>query len=142
MLSVRAHQTGYRSIPPKATEEEIAQLPTCPAFQEIGDVLGPFDFSLIPIGAYAPRWLFSPIHIGPWEAVLVHQQVRSRKSIGIHWGVWNLTSEPPSEPKLILEQEVKKAGLGPDEFTTCGIGETITVPTAHGGSRTADPDLP
>lgn len=28
----------------------------CPAFKEIGESYGPFDVSLIPIGAYCPRW--------------------------------------------------------------------------------------
>ena len=28
----------------------------CPGFKEIGEAYGPFDVSLIPIGAYCPRW--------------------------------------------------------------------------------------
>lgn len=31
------------------------------AFKEIGDNLGPFDLSLIPIGAYLPRYVMSAI---------------------------------------------------------------------------------
>ena len=30
--------------------------PHCPAFKQIGDLRGPFDLGLIPIGAYDPRW--------------------------------------------------------------------------------------
>lgn len=130
MLMLTLPQTGYRSIPRGASADTIAKLPTCPAFREVGEVFGPsIDFAMIPIGAYGPRWLFSPIHIGPWEAVAMHKEVRSRKTIGIHWGVWKLTFEPPSEPKVVLAEEAKKAGLANDEFVTAGIGETIVVPT-------------
>lgn len=44
-------------------------LPVCPAFAEIGRRLGPFSLGLIPIGAYAPRVLFSIVHNAPIDAV-------------------------------------------------------------------------
>jgi hypothetical protein len=40
---------------------------------------------------------------------------------------WALTMEPDVlEPPLLLD-EAKKAGLAEDVFTTCGLGETVTV---------------
>jgi len=45
--------TGYRYVPKGADENAM---PTCPAFKEIGERIGPFDLSMIPIGAYSPRW--------------------------------------------------------------------------------------
>jgi N-acyl-phosphatidylethanolamine-hydrolysing phospholipase D len=42
-----AGDTGYRTV--KEGEDEN-QVPTCPAFKEIGDVFGGFDFAMIPIG--------------------------------------------------------------------------------------------
>jgi N-acyl-phosphatidylethanolamine-hydrolysing phospholipase D len=58
-----AGDTGYRTVPPNTTREEEEKLPTCPAFKEIGELLGPFDFSAIPIGAYNPRSFMSAIHV-------------------------------------------------------------------------------
>ena len=45
----------------------------CQVFKEIGQKYGPFDLSAIPIGAYEPRWFMKPQHIGPAEAVQIHQ---------------------------------------------------------------------
>lgn len=75
--------TGYKSVPRGATTEE--GLPTCPAYKEIGEKLGPFDLSMIPIGAYSPRFFMSPIHLSPEDAVEVHKETKSKKSIGMHW---------------------------------------------------------
>jgi hypothetical protein len=47
--------------------------PTCPAFKEVGDRLGPFTLGLIPIGAYDPRPIFSPVHNAPIDAVRMFQ---------------------------------------------------------------------
>ena len=34
-----------------------------------------------------------PQHINPEDAVLVHQEVKAKKSLGIHWGTFNLSYE-------------------------------------------------
>lgn len=82
--------TGYRSVARDAPSEDG---PTCPAFREIGRREGPFDVSMIPIGAYQPRWIMSPVHCSPEDSVELHRHVRSIKSIGMHWATWRLTSE-------------------------------------------------
>ena len=42
------------------------------------------------------------------------------------WGfrTWTLTSEPVMEPPEKLKESVAKAGLAPDAFTVCALGET------------------
>lgn len=55
--------SGLRSVPRGASQAEEDELPICPAFKEIGDTLGPFDLSFIPIGAYEPRHIMSKIHV-------------------------------------------------------------------------------
>lgn len=30
-----------------------------------------------------------PQHIGPKEAVVIHQEVKSKRSVGIHWGTFD-----------------------------------------------------
>lgn len=57
--------TGYRAVPqlPVGVDdygEEFKDLPVCPAFKQIGELRGPFDLGLIPIGAYSPRWYVYP----------------------------------------------------------------------------------
>jgi L-ascorbate metabolism protein UlaG (beta-lactamase superfamily) len=98
-----------------------------PHFKEIADRLGPFDLSAIPIGAYEPRWFMRPHHISPEEAVQVHLDVRSRKSVGIHWGTFVLTDEPLDEPPERLEKAKTEKGLSAEEFVVLQHGETIIV---------------
>lgn len=57
--------TGYRAVPRVPIDvddygEEFKDLPVCPAFKQIGELRGPFDLGLIPIGAYWPRWYVYP----------------------------------------------------------------------------------
>jgi len=54
----------------------------CPVFPKIGEYYGPFDLSMIPIGNYCPRHFMSPQHIDPKEAVLIHQEIKSKKKCG------------------------------------------------------------
>lgn len=101
-----AGDSGYRTVPYGTSAEGEKNLETCPAFKEIGDKLGPFDHAAIPIGAYLPRSFMSAIHVSfiatvllceavltlhhvhqmnPYDAVCAHKDVKSKKSIGIHW---------------------------------------------------------
>lgn len=64
MVSINS-DTGYRAVPqlPAGVDdygEEFKDLPVCPAFKQIGELRGPFDLGLIPIGAYWPRWYVYP----------------------------------------------------------------------------------
>ena len=38
------------------------------------------------MGAYSPRWFMSSVHCDPRDAVDVHKDLRSKKSVGMHWG--------------------------------------------------------
>ncbi|VDL76298.1 unnamed protein product [Nippostrongylus brasiliensis] len=92
-------------------------------FKKIGERLGPFDLAAIPIGAYSPRWFMKSQHIDPHEAVSVHELVKSKFSIGIHWGTYHMGSlEHYLEPKHLLEQIIKDRKL-PTKFVTLDIGQ-------------------
>lgn len=95
-------------------------------FKEIAKRFAPIDVSLIPIGAYYPQWIFGRYHVDPHDAVVIHKEVGSKHSIGMHWGTFKLTEEPLGEPPLLLAQEVTAAGLPPDSFVTISIGETYS----------------
>ena len=95
-------------------------------FQDIGERFGGMDLSLIPIGAYAPRWFMKDMHCNPEEAVQIHLDVKSKKSIGMHWGTFlNLTDEPLVEPPIKLREAVKNAKLEKGSFITLKHGETL-----------------
>ena len=78
-----AGDTGYRSVQDGMTADQIMALPVCPEFIHIGNKYGPFDLSAIPIGAYLPRWFMSPVHCDPFDAICIHKDVQSKRSIGM-----------------------------------------------------------
>ncbi|KAJ2504331.1 Protein-lysine N-methyltransferase efm4 [Coemansia sp. RSA 2052] len=97
----------------------------CPAFKQIGRVYGPFDLAAIAIGAYAPEIMFSGMHVNPEQAVRIHEDICSKRSIGIHWGTFVLTNEPVDEPPIRLRNEMRARGHDENEFSVTSIGETV-----------------
>ena len=82
--------------------------PQFPLHHQIGDRLGPFDLSAIPIGAYQPQWFMREAHCNPSEAVKIHQAIGSRKSVAIHFDTFDLADEPRDEPPKLLLGEVER----------------------------------
>ncbi|MCJ1376627.1 hypothetical protein MMC20_007870 [Loxospora ochrophaea] len=121
--------TGYRAVPelPKDVDDYDSNhvYPHCPAFKQIGDLRGPFDLGLIPIGAYDPRWIMSPMHANPFDSVNIFKDTRCERAMGIHWGTWVLTEEDVLEPPKLLRKALAKSGF-PEEglFDVCEIGES------------------
>ena len=68
-----------------------------------------FDLALIPIGAYEPRWFMKEQHVDPAEAVQIHLDLFAQHSIGVHWGVFELTDEPRDEPPQALARAPRRA---------------------------------
>ncbi|OMC51518.1 hypothetical protein A5747_22925 [Mycobacterium sp. IS-836] len=69
------------------------------SFAQIGADHGPFDLTLLPIGAYNPAW--PDIHMNPEEAVRAHLDVTVSGSgllVPIHWGTFRLAPHPWAEP--------------------------------------------
>ena len=77
-------------------------------FKEAGTKIGPFDLAFIPIGAYEPRWFMKWAHINPQEAVLAHKDLRAKKSIGIHFGTFQLTDEAIDQPIIDLKKSLRE----------------------------------
>ncbi|KAJ6438966.1 Tryptophan 2-halogenase [Purpureocillium lavendulum] len=122
--------TGYRAVPrlPRGVDDwgaEYEALPRCPQFKQIGDLRGPFDLGLIPIGAYYPRAAFSAMHANPFDSVEIFRDTRCARAMGIHWGTWALTMEEVLEPPRVLREALKRRGL-PETgvFDVCDIGES------------------
>ncbi|EFZ02426.1 beta-lactamase superfamily protein [Metarhizium robertsii] len=122
--------TGYRAVPalPAGTDDygpEYEALPRCPQFKQIGELRGPFDLGLIPIGAYYPRVAFSAMHANPFDSVEIFVDTNCERAMGIHWGTWALTMEEVLEPPKLLREALKRKGLQETGvFDICDIGES------------------
>jgi L-ascorbate metabolism protein UlaG (beta-lactamase superfamily) len=70
-----------------------------PHFAWIREKFGSPHLALLPIGAYEPRWFMSPVHMGPDEAAKAHEILKSKISIAIHHGTFQLADEGIDTPK-------------------------------------------
>ena len=84
--------------------------------------LGAPDVALLPIGAYEPRWFMSAVHMNPAEAVQAHLTLGARRSVGMHFGTFQLTDEAIDAPLHALD--VARQAAEVHEFQTLGFGET------------------
>ena len=82
-----------------------------PEFEAIGDKLGPFDLTIIEIGAYNPLW--PDVHLGPEQAVVANQLLRGKVILPAHWGLFDLAMHGWTEPveRLIQAAREKKIPL-------------------------------
>jgi L-ascorbate metabolism protein UlaG (beta-lactamase superfamily) len=96
----------------------------CPHFAEIGVRFPRIDLALLPIGAYEPRWFMRQQHMNPEEAVRAHLDLRARRSLGMHFGTFQLTDEAIDAPVEALRQAQTRAGVSQDAFDVLGFGET------------------
>ena len=89
----------------------------------IRERLGAPDIALLPIGAYAPRSMMKRVHIDPAEAVAAHRTLGAGRSIGMHFGTFQLTDEAIDAPEHALAEERRRQGLAEVDFVTLGFGE-------------------
>ncbi len=75
------------------------------AFSKIGAAHGPFDVTVLPIGAYGIQW--PDIHLDPEEAVRAHDDLGGGLFVPIHWATFDLALHSWAEP---VERLVAAAG--------------------------------
>jgi N-acyl-phosphatidylethanolamine-hydrolysing phospholipase D len=101
-----------------------------PFFGELGAwfrAIGGIDVALLPIGAYQPRWVMTPVHCTAADAVEIHQLIGARQSLAMHWGTFVLTEEPLREPPVLLADTLQARGVPPEKFRTLAVGETVEL---------------
>ncbi len=93
-------------------------------FSATGHRHGPFRLSLMPIGAYQPRWFMRDVHVNPAEAVQAHLDLGAEFSIGMHYNTFQLTYEGIDQPETDLDAALGEARLTRDSFITLAPGES------------------
>ena len=93
------------------------------AFADIGSRHGPFDLTLLPIGAYNKSW--PDIHMDPEEAVRAHRDLNAAAPGGvlvpIHWGTFRLAPHPWAEPA--------------DRLVEAAVGAVVDIAVPKPGGR-------
>jgi L-ascorbate metabolism protein UlaG (beta-lactamase superfamily) len=94
-----------------------------PHFEQIREQFGAPRLSLLPIGAYEPRWFMSAVHMGPEEALAAHTVLGSRTTIAIHHGTFQLADDAIDKPRQLLVAQ----GI-PPSFLLLRNGESTSCP--------------
>jgi L-ascorbate metabolism protein UlaG (beta-lactamase superfamily) len=95
-------------------------------YREAAELFPDIDYFLIGIGAYEPRWFMEPNHNSPADALKAFQDAGARIMVPMHYGTFDLSDEPPSEPLRRLKQEAANAGLL-ETLRPLAINENIDI---------------
>jgi L-ascorbate metabolism protein UlaG (beta-lactamase superfamily) len=93
-------------------------------FSTIGKRFGPFDLSVIKIGAYGPGNSWSDIHMTPEQALQVHLDVGAKRMLPVHWATFNLALHAWDEP---IKRLVAAATEQQVDLVTPRIGELVNA---------------
>lgn len=138
-----------------------------PGFADIGHRYGPFDATMVQIGAYSEFWpknhteymplpgAWPDIHMTPAQGVQAHLDLQGRQPRGvmlpIHWGTFTLAPHPWAEPGEWTMDAAEEAGQAvavpkPGEpFEPAGVlpvdpwWRAVSVPIAHPWRRPKTP---
>jgi L-ascorbate metabolism protein UlaG (beta-lactamase superfamily) len=96
-----------------------------PHFRRIYETYGAPTVSLLPIGAYEPRWFMYRMHMNPDEAVRAHLDLHSQNSIGIHFGLIDNAGESYEAPIDDLIAARRTHGVDAMQFVAPRYGQVF-----------------
>jgi L-ascorbate metabolism protein UlaG (beta-lactamase superfamily) len=102
---INRNETLWSSFVIKGTNHNIffgADSGYFPGFKDIGETYGPFDLTILEIGAYGKYW--PDIHMGPDHASNAHLDLQGKLMMPIHWGTFNLALHDWYEPIEKLQE--------------------------------------
>ena len=78
-------------------------------YKKFGGKYGPFDMTLLEIGAYDKNW--DEIHLGPGKAIEAHIDLKGKVLLPIHWGAYDLAIHPWKEPVQRVMKAAKEVSI-------------------------------
>ncbi len=79
-------------------------------FKEIGELFD-IDIAILPIGAYSPDYMMKSSHINPNEAFKAYKDLKAKKLIPMHFGTFDISDEPMSEPEFLMKKLSKNINI-------------------------------
>lgn len=97
-------------------------------FAEVARRFPHLDLALIPIGGYEPAWFMENHHLNPEQAGQAFLDCGARRMVPMHWGTFQMTDEPLSEPIERLQRWWDAAEIPAGrELLTPAVGETLRL---------------
>lgn len=94
-------------------------------YKELGELFPKIDYFLIGIGAYKPLWFMHPNHNSPQEAFQGFVDARAEWLVPMHFGRFDLSDEPASEPLKLLQETAAGANRA-DSVKVLQINESLS----------------
>ena len=97
-------------------------------FAEVGERFSGLDVAMLPIGAYEPVWFMGRQHMTPEQAGAAFLALGARRMVPMHWGAFQLTDEPISEPIERLRAWWRREGPRDGRaLVEMAVGETVEL---------------
>lgn len=105
-------------------------------FGEIGRRFPGLAAALLPIGAYEPVWFMGRQHMTPEQAGEAFLRLGAARLVPMHWGAFQLTDEPVSEPIGRLREWWRRHRPGDGRrLVEMAVGQTVELGPADSGAR-------
>lgn len=88
----------------------------------------PIRFALLPIGPYHVTGPQTGNHIDPEQAVDGFARMGAAYAMGVHWGTFELGTEPVDDPPKRLNAALVAQHIDPTRFRTLDVGASWMVP--------------
>jgi L-ascorbate metabolism protein UlaG (beta-lactamase superfamily) len=95
-------------------------------FKELAELFPKIDYFIVGIGAYSPQFVMKEIHQTPHEALQAFIDSGAKYLIPMHYGTFDLTNEPPSEPLKLLNERAAELGVS-EKIKALRINESIVL---------------
>lgn len=83
-------------------------------FADIGARFPGIDLAMLAIGAYAPDFMMQGAHMNPDEALTAWQELGAQRMVPMHYGTYDLSNEPISEPIRRMKKNAVAEGRRDD----------------------------
>ena len=84
------------------------------------------DLAMLGIGAYKPEYMMKDVHTSPQEAAKAFFDLGAKRLLPMHYGTYDLSEEPISEPERIIKQEFANVNRQ-DDLSLLGIGKRLSI---------------
>ena len=94
-------------------------------YRDFGKVFGGFDYAILGIGAYAPAWFMGANHQSPADALKAFKDVNAARFIPMHYGTFDLSDEPLSQPLKDLQAALEPGQA--DKLAILQMGKPLKI---------------
>lgn len=94
-------------------------------YSQVAEIFPDIDYFIVGIGAYKPRWFMKANHNSPADAVQAFLDTKAKYLVPMHYGTFDLSDEPPSEPLRLLKEDAEKNGVS-DRIRALQIFEDLS----------------